>query len=127
MPHYLLSAEATFSAAHTIPGVDMCERMHGHNWRVRATIRVEENQLDANGMGVDFRAIEQTMHTIVAEFEHRYLNDLEPFANNPPTAEFIAKIIAHRTSEQLAEIAPTAKVYQVEVWETPHYRVTYSM
>ena len=101
--------------------------MHGHNWRVRATIRVEENQLDANGMGVDFRAIEHTIRTIVSEFEHRYLNDLEPFAQNPPTAEFIAKLIARRSSEQLAKTAPSAKVYQVEVWETPHYRVAYSM
>ena len=127
MSHYLLSAEANFSAAHTIPGVDMCERMHGHNWRVRATVRVEEDQLDKNGMGVDFRAIEQTLRTIVADFEHRYLNDLEPFAQNPPTAEFIAKLIAVRSSEQLARTTRTAHVSQIEVWETPHYRVAYRM
>lgn len=127
MSHYLLSAETTFSAAHTIPGVDMCERMHGHNWRVRATVRVEQDQLDANGMGVDFRAIEQTIQQIVSEFEHRYLNELEPFANNPPTAEFIAKLIAERSTEQLAKVAPTAAVSEIEVWETPHYRVAYRM
>ena len=125
MSHYLLSAETTFSAAHTIPGVDMCERMHGHNWRVRATVRVEEDQLDKNGMGVDFRAIEQTLRTIVSDFEHRYLNDLEPFAQHPPTAEFIAKLIAVRSSEQLAQTTPTAHVSEIEVWETPHYRVAY--
>ncbi len=105
----------------------MCERMHGHNWRVRATVRVEEHQLDANGMGIDFRVIEQTIRTVVSEFEHRYLNDLEPFSHNAPTAEFIAKLIARRSSEQLEKIAPTAKVHQVEVWETPHYRVAYNM
>ena len=127
MSHYLLSAETTFSAAHTIPGVDMCERMHGHNWRVRATVRVEQDQLDANGMGVDFRAIERTLQQIVSEFEHRYLNELAPFANNPPTAEFIAKLIAEKSTEQLAKTAPAAAVSEIEVWETPHYRVAYRM
>ena len=58
-PHFLLSGEATFSAAHTLPGVDMCERMHGHNWRVRLTVRVDDDGLDDIGMGVDFRALEQ--------------------------------------------------------------------
>ena len=32
--YFLLSAEATFSAAHTLPGAGACEQMHGHNWRV---------------------------------------------------------------------------------------------
>ena len=51
--HYLLSAEAGFSAAHTLPGVDMCERFHGHNWRVRLTVRVYENRLDQLGIILD--------------------------------------------------------------------------
>jgi 6-pyruvoyltetrahydropterin/6-carboxytetrahydropterin synthase len=125
MPHYLLSAEATFSAAHTIPGVHMCERMHGHNWRVRATVRVEEDDLDQNGMGVDFRSIDETLRAIVSDFEHRYLNDLEPFKDNPPTAEWIAKLIARQSAHRLADLAPQARVEAVEVWETPQYRVLY--
>ena len=55
MAHFLLSAEATFSAAHTLPGVPLCDRMHGHNWRVRVTVRVDATELDQHGMGVDFR------------------------------------------------------------------------
>ena len=43
---FLLSAEAAFAAAHTLPGVDMCARMHGHNWRVRVTARVEADRID---------------------------------------------------------------------------------
>ena len=74
--HYLLSAEASFSAAHTLPGVDMCERFHGHNWRVRLTVKVAERGLDGMGMGVDFREIERVAREVVAGFEHRYLNDL---------------------------------------------------
>ena len=123
MGHYLLSAEAQFSAAHTLPGVDMCERMHGHNWRVRLTVRVDEAQLDDLGMGVDFRTIEEMTRAIVAEFEHRYLNDLEAFRDHAPTAERIARTIAERAQAGL-ETRP-ATVEEVEVWEMPQYRVVY--
>src|SRR6185436_16635241 len=98
-PHYLLSAEAGFSAAHTLPGVDMCERFHGHNWRVRLTVRVPESGLDGLGMGVDFREIERVTREVVAGFEHRYLNDLPEFKQRPPTAERVAKIVCTRAAE----------------------------
>ena len=124
-PHYLLSAEATFSAAHTLPGVDMCERFHGHNWRVRLTVRVPEAGLDQMGMGVDFRQIERVTRDSVAEFEHRYLNDLPEFRDRPPTAERVASVVWTRASERLTSLAPSAAVAEVEVWETPQYRVVY--
>ncbi len=120
--HYLLSAEAGFSAAHTLPGVDMCERFHGHNWRVRLTVRVAENQLDGTGMGVDFREIERVTRDVVSAFEHRYLNDLPDFANRPPTAERVAKVVCTRAAEQLAS---HARIESVEIWETPQFRVVY--
>ncbi|MBI4419864.1 MAG: 6-carboxytetrahydropterin synthase [Gemmatimonadetes bacterium] len=124
-PHYLLSAEATFSAAHTLPGVDMCERFHGHNWRVRVTVRVPEAGLDRVGMGVDFREIERLTRETVAAFEHRYLNDLPEFKSHPPTAERIASTVCARAAERLSAVAPAADVAEVEVWETPQYRVVY--
>jgi 6-pyruvoyltetrahydropterin/6-carboxytetrahydropterin synthase len=124
-PHYLLSAEAGFSAAHTLPGVDMCERFHGHNWRVRVTVRVPEQSLDELGMGIDFRQIENVTREVVADFEHRYLNDLPDFADRPPTAERVAKVVCLRASERLGALSASAAVTSVEVWETPQYRVVY--
>jgi len=125
MPRYLLSAEATFSAAHTLPGVELCERMHGHNWRVRLTIGVQEDQLDGVGMGVDFRIIEQVLRAAVADFDHQYLNDLAAFREGPPTAERVARVVCERVVLELARAAPAAATEQVEVWEIPQYRVTY--
>lgn len=125
MPHYLLSAEATFSAAHTLPGVELCERMHGHNWRVRLTVRVQEGQLDGLGMGVDFRIIERVLQGAVADFDHQYLNDLAAFRDGPPTAERVARVVYERVARELAQAAPGAASEQVEVWEIPQYRVTY--
>jgi len=120
--HYLLSAEAAFAAAHTLPGVEKCERMHGHNWRVRLTVRVEADALDEGGMAVDFRVVEEALRDAVSEFDHSYLNDLEPFGNSPPTAERLAVVVCERTSHRLAG---AARVDAVEIWETPQYRVEY--
>lgn len=125
MSHYLLSAEARFSAAHTLPGVPLCERMHGHNWRVRLTVRVDEAALDAGGMAIDFRAIEGALHEATADFDHRYLNELEAFADGPPTAERVARVIAERAVPAITTSAPHVRVEQVEVWEIPTYRVAY--
>lgn len=125
MAHYLLSAEATFSAAHTLPGVDVCDRLHGHNWRVRVTVRVEADALDQTGISVDFRVLETITRAAVADFEHRHLNDLPAFTGGPPSAEHIARVVGERTAGRLAEASPAARVELVEVWELPQYRVAY--
>lgn len=125
MSTFLLSTEATFSAAHTLPGVDMCARMHGHNWRVRVTVCLDAARLDGHGMGVDFRVLEETTRDAVAEFEHRYLNDLAAFGERAPTAESIARVVAERVSARLGGHPSGARVLEVELWEMPQYRVVY--
>ena len=125
MGTFLLSAEATFSAAHTLPGVDMCERMHGHNWRVQATVRVQEHHLDAAGMGMDFRTLERMVGVAVADFEHRYLNELPDFADGPPSAERMARVVCARLERALRDAAAPAAVTEVALWEMPQYRVVY--
>ena len=125
MGQYLLSSEADFSAAHTLPGVDECARLHGHNWKVRLTVSVQDEDLDERGMGVDFRAIEQVAGDCVADFEHQYLNDLPPFAQSPPTAEYLARLVAERATTRLSAAAPTATLDEVAVWEMPEYKVIY--
>ena len=124
-PHFLLSGEATFSAAHTLPGVDMCDRMHGHNWRFRITVRVAPDGLDAAGMGIDFRVLERTARELADAFEHRYLNDLDAFQETPPTAERIAQVLGERASARLQALAPGVRLEEVELWEMPEYRVIY--
>jgi len=123
--YYLISAEADFSAAHRLPGVDHCDQLHGHNWRIRLTVRVREADIDGSGMGADFRHIEQVARVAVSDFDHAYLNDLEPFRDLMPTAEHLAKVVCERAAARLADVAPAAKVEQVEAWETPLYRIVY--
>jgi 6-pyruvoyltetrahydropterin/6-carboxytetrahydropterin synthase len=123
--YFLLSSETTFSAAHTLPGAGACEQMHGHNWRVRITVRVDEAQLDVQGMGIDFRVIDEIVQSAVSEFDHTYLNSLEPFKERPPTAESIAREVYLRSNTLLIEASQWATLAEVEVWEMAGYRAVY--
>jgi 6-pyruvoyltetrahydropterin/6-carboxytetrahydropterin synthase len=60
-----------FSAAHFITfGDNICERLHGHNYRVLGEIR---GPLEANGYVVDFIALRDSLAALVAELDHRML------------------------------------------------------
>lgn len=123
--YFLLSAEATFSAAHRLPGAGECEQLHGHNWRTRVTVRVEESHIDAQGMGIDFRIIQEIVEASVSEFDHAYLNDLAAFKESPPTAELIAREVYRRAFALLQQSAPSVTVAEVEAWEMAGYRAVY--
>ena len=76
-------------------------------------------------MGVDFRDIERVVKDAVTDFDHQYLNDLEPFQDHAPSAERVARLICSTATDRLRATAPHAAVQEVEVWELPQYRVVY--
>jgi 6-pyruvoyltetrahydropterin/6-carboxytetrahydropterin synthase len=60
-----------FSAAHFITfNGDICERLHGHNYRVAAEVA---GPLDENHYVVDFIAVRDALQKIVAELDHYML------------------------------------------------------
>lgn len=60
-----------FSAAHFITfNGNVCERLHGHNWRVAVEVA---GPLDANRYVFDFIALRDALQRIVAELDHRML------------------------------------------------------
>ena len=60
-----------FSAAHFITYAgDICERLHGHNYRVTAEIY---GPLDENHYVVDFIFVRDTLQELVAAWDHRML------------------------------------------------------
>ena len=60
-----------FSAAHFITfNGDICERLHGHNYKVAAEVF---GPLDENQYVVDFIALRDTLKTIVDELDHHML------------------------------------------------------
>ena len=119
---YTLKILTDFASAHTLrdyPGA--CARMHGHNWKVE--VEVAASELDAMGMGVDFKVIKQAARDIAERLDHRYLNDLEPFTRINPTAENIAAYFHQELSAQLNN--DRIQVHAVTLWETERAGVRY--
>jgi 6-pyruvoyltetrahydropterin/6-carboxytetrahydropterin synthase len=57
-----------FSAAHFITfGGNVCERLHGHNYRVKAEV---EGALDENHYVVDFIALRDALKTVTERLDH---------------------------------------------------------
>jgi 6-pyruvoyltetrahydropterin/6-carboxytetrahydropterin synthase len=60
-----------FSAGHFITyNGDVCERLHGHNYRVAAEVH---GPLDENQYVIDFIALRDTLRAIVDELDHHML------------------------------------------------------
>lgn len=63
--------QLVFSAAHFITfNGNICERLHGHNWRVAAEVA---GPLDENYYVFDFIALRDALQQIVNELDHRML------------------------------------------------------
>ena len=75
-----ISQETCVAAAHQLrfaPGEG--ERLHGHNWRIKAVLRARE--LDASGFVVDFNHLGAVLRALVEPYEHVFLNEISPFDN----------------------------------------------
>ncbi len=63
--------QLVFSAAHFITFAgNICERLHGHNYRVKCEVH---GALDENEYVVDFIALRDTLAAIVGDLDHRML------------------------------------------------------
>ena len=59
-----------FSAGHFITIGDFCERIHGHNFRVAASV---DGVLDENGYVIDFIALRDALQELCNQLDHRML------------------------------------------------------
>ena len=121
---YQARVEAEFSAAHFLSHYHgKCERLHGHNYRVRLWVRGED--LDEGGMLADFSVLKKALNEALEILDHSNLNDMEVFKNDP-SAERIAKYIFDRVKETLPELGvPDSLLYAVDVFENPRSMARY--
>ena len=117
VPVYEISKDFVFSAAHQIRfHGGKCERLHGHNWRVRVHARATE--LDRIGMVVDFADLQKLVAEIGARFDHQNVNEVPPFDTENTTAELIARFFYLEANRVLVEHEKgRVRVSRVEVWE----------
>lgn len=112
---YVVFKEQDFSAAHFLRDYHgMCERMHGHNYKIR--ICVGANELDSEEMVIDFADLRDTMQRVIARFDHQLLNEVAPFDAVNPTLETFARYLA----EEIAREVDTERrrVIECHLWET---------
>ncbi len=114
---YEVSKEFLFSAAHQIRmHGGKCERLHGHNWRVRVHARA--GQLDRIGMVVDFADLQAIVAELCQRFDHRNVNEVPPFTEVNTTAENLARFFYEEANRRLAAAeGGRVTVSRVEVWE----------
>jgi 6-pyruvoyltetrahydropterin/6-carboxytetrahydropterin synthase len=110
-----------FSAAHNIRGYKgNCENLHGHNYRVEAT--VVSRTLDRLGMAADFRLMKEKLEEVLSLFDHKYLNDQPQFRRQNTTAEIIAKEIFARLRRSLKPL----RLAKVTVYESESASASYT-
>lgn len=121
---YEINVGAHFDAAHYLPGYrGPCSRMHGHTWRVEAAVAGCE--LGRGQLLIDFHDLKGLLEEVVAPFDHRCLNEVNPFTELSPTSENIARFIYGRLEERLRELTPEVRLAWVAVSESPDTRVVY--
>ncbi|SFV87384.1 6-pyruvoyl tetrahydrobiopterin synthase [hydrothermal vent metagenome] len=120
---FVLKIVTDFGAAHSLRDyLGDCARLHGHNWGVEMSVEAQE--LDAQGIAIDFREIKKQTKVVVKRLDHQYLNEIPPFDKLNPTAENIAKYMFQEVGKLINN--QDVCVAEVIIWETPRASVTYS-
>jgi 6-pyruvoyltetrahydropterin/6-carboxytetrahydropterin synthase len=118
-----ISVDESFAAGHSLRNYrGKCEKVHGHNYKVRVTL--EGETLNAAGLLVDFTELKRVLHAVIERLDHEFLNDIPPFDQLNPSAENMAKYFHDEISRGLATEAGV-RVANVRIWETDTSIATY--
>jgi 6-pyruvoyl-tetrahydropterin synthase len=75
------------------------QRLHGATYIVDATFR--RTSLDADGIVVDIGRAAEELHSVLAELNHRNLDDEPAFADMNTTTEALARVVADRLADRV--------------------------
>ena len=118
---YELTLDTHFCAAHNLRGYEgQCERLHGHNYRVKIVLCGRE--LDHLGMLMDFKVVKRLARDVIGRLDHQYLNELPPFDTINPSAEHLAKHVADGVAAALPQ---SVAVRSVTCWESDNCAARY--
>lgn len=109
-----IAAEFSFEAAHQLahlPEGHKCKRLHGHNYRVEVAV---EGPVDERGFVMDYAELEALVDPLIAEIDHRFLNEI-PGLECPTTEALVYYFL-----EALAPALRPRRV-TVRIYETPRY------
>ena len=80
--------------AHFLPGHLKCGSLHGHTYKVEVIISGENK----TGMILDFGEMKQIIRAVLAEYDHKALNDFLAY----PSVENICEMLQKRFREKLS-------------------------
>jgi 6-pyruvoyltetrahydropterin/6-carboxytetrahydropterin synthase len=119
---YEVTIKKSFSAAHLLKEIGgKCEDLHGHNFVVEVSVASQE--LNQDGLLIDFRLLKKWTDEIIQKLDHQYLNKTEYFKNVNPTSEIIARFIYDEIAKQTP--GNRLQISRVTVWESEDARVSY--
>lgn len=123
---YEVTVEDSFAAGHYLRNYKgKCENPHGHNYKVRVTLRGAE--LDKAGLLLDFKDLKEVMRHVIERLDHQMLNDIEPFKALNPSAENLARYFYEQASSRLQSLTQgRVAVRDVTIWETDSTTARYS-
>jgi 6-pyruvoyltetrahydropterin/6-carboxytetrahydropterin synthase len=123
---YEVTVEDSFAAGHYLRNYKgKCENPHGHNYKVRITLRGAE--LDKAGLLLDFKDLKEVMKGVIERLDHQMLNDIEPFTVLNPSAENLAKYFFDQANARLKSVTGgRVAVRDVTIWETDTTTARYS-
>ncbi len=122
MPMFTLFVRETFAAAHKIELYHgKCENLHGHNFRVEALF--EGEHVGEDGMLLDFAALRIMLKEVVADLDHKYINDIPFFRDRASSSEYLAFYIYGRMAELVRKEQIVVK--EVRVWESDNAYAAY--
>lgn len=114
-----------FAAAHALRHYKgKCENMHGHNFKVEVCL--EGNAIDAKtGMLLDFTIVKAQLRKIMAQLDHKNLNDLPYFAETSPSSENIALYVSRELQSFFEADYPEVNLVSVGVSEKESQEAVY--
>ncbi len=128
---YLLETEAAFDAAHFLSNYNgKCKNIHGHRWRVIATIKGEV----MDGMLVDFNIFKKDLKAICDYFDHTFIvevGSLESDLYDRLCELFEIRDVDFRTTAEnfskyfFDELNKKYDVESICVYETPTNKAVY--
>jgi 6-pyruvoyltetrahydropterin/6-carboxytetrahydropterin synthase len=103
-PLFEITKAATFDAAHSLPTGPRAEyrRLHGHSFRVEATIR---GQIEDGAVGwvEDLGALDEALRAVADELDHGHLNEVAGLES--PTLEHLCMHFARRLKSRFPALA----------------------
>ena len=112
---YEVKIVTQFAAAHRLENFNgKCESLHGHNWKVE--VFLAGPTLDGTGLLLDFGVVKARTKEVLAEIDHKYLNELAAFQDRNPSSENLACYLYERLGAIFN--GNGIKIHRVNVWES---------